>query len=159
MATDDGSPTVKHTSATWVAAAAFAMLAVATALILARTGLTSWESLPPLLLLATHMTYVAKYGATTRKDTYVWLNDLARVLRAAYFCLVIIWPFPIHWYDGLAILALLLTSNDVTAGNVLLALYYSISAAAHAGHGEALQAVGRTLLGAVGGLALHAQTA
>lgn len=158
MASDDGSPVVKHTTATRLARAAFVLLAVATALILARTGLASWAALPPLLLLATHATYVVKYSVHS-KDTYAWLNDLARVLRAAYFCLVIIWPFPLHWYDGLAILALLLTSNDVTAGNTLLALYYSISAAAHAGHGEVLQAVGRTVLGALGGLALHAQTA
>ena len=151
------------TTTSHVAALAFGMLWVATLLILARDT-TSWASLPPLLLLATYSAYLVKY-TTASKETYERMNDAARVLRAAFFCLVIIWPFPtLHWYDAFAMLALLLTTNDLTAGNLLLALYYSISAASHAAHGGGgvggvLQVAGRTVLGAVAGLALHHQPA
>lgn len=118
-------------------------------------GFSSLASAPLLLLLATHTAYIARYVATDER-TYEWLNDLGRVLRAAYFALLIIWPLPLKWYDSFAMLSLLATDNDLTAGNLLLALYYASSAAAHAGHGDILHAVGRTTLAVVSGLSLHA---
>lgn len=135
--------------------AGFVLLWLGTVLILVRdVGFSSMASAPLLLLLATHTAYIARY-VTRDQHTYDWLNDLGRVLRAFYFCLLIIWPLPLKWYDSLAMLSLLATTNDLTAGNVLLALYYAASAASHAGHGDVLQTVGRTTLGVVAGLSLH----
>lgn len=133
----------------------FVLLWLGTAVLLVRdVGFSSIASAPLLLLLATHTTYIARY-VTRDQHTYDWLNDLGRVLRAFYFCLLIIWPLPLKWYDSFAIVSLLATSNDLTAGNVLLALYYAASAASHAGHGDVLQTLGRSILGAVAGLSLH----
>ena len=103
----------------------------------------TWALLPVWLLLTG---YVAAISKTVTLDK-VEADRYAQASRFAflsYFVMKLLWPFPMHWFDGVATLALLFESESDNAGSSVMAVYYLAAAATYAG--DPLQVTGRLLL-------------
>ena len=126
------------------------LLAVAYTLILAATIPTiassdvSWALVPLLLAVVGYSGSILKALAPDEKQA----KKLAKVVWLAwviYYSLAVIWPLPMHWYDSLVILSLLLMPDNMT-GSALMAVYYLFSAAEYMHQQNALQVAGRVIL-------------
>lgn len=129
-------------------ACAYVLLIVTTVSSLSGYSDFSWELVPTWLVLAGYSASVLKSLGTTKesKERYEQVTLLAWF---TYYTLCIIWPFPLHWYDGLAMASLFVRGQFL--GNALMSAYYAITAAAYAD--DALQVSARLLLV---GLSSHA---
>lgn len=104
----------------------------------------AWAMIPVCLVLTGYTASIMKAVAPEKDDAkrfdhVVWLT------WTTFYTLSLIWPLPLHWYDVLAITALI-AQRDNALGASLLALYYLLSAHTYMGKGDALQVCGRLIL-------------
>lgn len=123
-------------------ALAYALLFVASIPSLAAFEGFEWAVAPIWLALVGYSASVLKNlsdGDTSERfERVVWLSWMT------YYTLCVVWPFPLHWYDSLPMVALFLEKS--TLRDAMLTLYYAFSASTYMGHGDAMQVSGRLLL-------------
>ena len=124
-------------------AVAYTLLLVATLPKIASSEL-SWALVPGWLMMVGYSASILKSLARDEKQS----KKLAKVVWLAwviYYALAIIWPLPMHWYDSLVVLSLLLMPDNMT-GSALMAVYYLCSAAEYMHQQDALQVAARAIL-------------
>lgn len=131
-----------------------ALMAVAYTLILAATipnlatyDSFNWGLVPIWFMLVGYSAAIMKSLTPSEKSA----KKLARVVWVAwiaYYSLAVVWPLPLHWYDSLVIVSLLITPDDLTS-SAFMAVYYAMSAASYLEKQDALQVSGRIILAAV----------
>ena len=129
---------------------AYVLLICATAPKLA-TCQGTWAVLPVWLVLAGYVASICK-SVTSEKEKADRYAQAAWFAYMSYFLLKLVWPFPMHWFDAVATMALLL-ERGTPESYALLAMYYTAGAAVYAGDGDPLQVTGRGILALVSSIA------
>lgn len=124
----------------------YATVLAATVPKLAAQDELSWHTGAFLLLVIAHSLSITKSLSPTYEQKKRVTRALLVVLLA-YYTLAVMLPLPLHWYDVLVIMSLLVGDDYVAA--TLLVFYYLFSAAHYMDKQEALQVSGRTILLAV----------
>lgn len=114
--------------------------------VLAAYSEVSWKMGATLLLVTGYALSIVKALSptdeqkkrATRAALAVWLT---------YYSAAVMLPLPLHWYDVLVVMSLLVGDDYVAA--TMLVFYYLFSAAHYMGERQALQVAGRTILLAV----------
>lgn len=110
----------------------------------------TWAVVPVWLLLTGYVAAISK-AVTHDKVEAERYAQAFRFALLLFFVMKLLWPFPMHWFDGVATLALLLSDGaseaDTTGSSMLMAVYYVAAAAGYAG--DPLQVMGRGLMALV----------
>jgi len=101
-----------------------------------------WAVVPIWLALVGYSASVLKN--LTTEDTSKKFERVVWLSWMTYYSLCVVWPFPLHWYDSLAMVSLFLEKSALS--NFMLTVYYAFSASTYMGHGDAMQVSGRLLL-------------
>lgn len=129
---------------------AYALLICAAAPQLA-TCQGTWAVLPLWLVLTGYVASMCKSVAPDKQQAERYAQA-AWLAYMSYFVLKLVWPFPMHWFDAVATMALLLERGTPESYS-LLAVYYTAGAAMYAGRGDPLQVTGRGILALVSSIA------
>ena len=148
-----GEPPDAITTVEMLGAIAYVLLLAASIPSLAASSATgiNWALLPTWLLMTGYTASILKNLSPDKRSkryaNVVWL------VWFTYYTLAIIWPFPLAWYDGLAMMALLLPPGGLEA-SALMGVYYVMSGVKYLGHGDSLQVSARSILVVVMGAAV-----
>lgn len=128
-------------------AVAYALIMSATIPALAEYDTFTFALVPVWLVLVGYSASIMKSLTPSEKSA----KDLAHVAWLAwftYYLLAIMLPLPMHWYDALVIMSLLISPENLV-GSPLMAAYYVLSAATYLEQQDALQVSGRIILATV----------
>lgn len=114
----------------------------------------SWAMGATLLMVTGYSLSIVRALSPT-SEQFARARRALLVVWLTYYALAISLPLPLHWYDSLVVMSLLVEDDYVAAS--LLVFYYAFSAAAYMGKQDALQAAGRAVLLAVSASAVAAQ--
>lgn len=135
-----------------VAAFGYMLLITATIPTLASFDGFGWAVVPVWLSLAGFSGSVLKNLSTTN-DSKKKLEQAVWLIWMTYYALCLVFPFPLHWYDSLAMLSLFLPGTIFA--NSMMMLYYIMTAHAYMGAENALQVAGRLLVATTFATAPH----
>lgn len=116
----------------------------------------TWALLPVWLLLVGYVSQISKHVSDTEEE----FDRYARTAWLAYLCYFVVklvWPYDMHWYEVLAVLALFLESGS-QPNVALLLVYYVCGAVTYASEPNVLQVLGRSLLALAAGSSLIASS-
>lgn len=140
-------PTNKLSTVGILSVLAYTLILVALLADMAMHERFSWAVFPLVVAIVGYLASLLK-SVSTEKDQKERFKVLALLAWITYYTIAIVWPLPMHWYDGLVVLALFEWPRDTIVLAMLL-VYYVASASTHMSKGEVLQVCGRGILAGV----------